>query len=147
MLTQIVPYQMFGPLRFGESRREDCVAAYGNPIKINKSRLGQEQYHYQDFIIRFDAVTSIVRACTLLPNAETTVDDLPITWDRSFLRQGCERDGNPSDVYGFIVLPSLGIAVTGIHDDDRSQMAITVISKDDFDIWSKGKPFRFVEAK
>jgi len=36
-------------------------------------------------------------------------------------------------VYGFIVLEHLGIAVTGIHDNDPSQLAITAFSKGEFD--------------
>lgn len=50
-------------------------------------------------------------------------------WVETVLRRGEER-------YGFVVLHSLGIAITGIHDGDESQMAITVFSPGDF-----GDPF------
>ena len=43
-------------------------------------------------------------------------DPLPL-----FLR----RDSQPLEIYGFLIFRELGITVTGYHDDDASQRAIT----------------------
>lgn len=129
----VVPYQSFGPLGFGKSSKSDCVAALGEPRKASKDREGVEEFHYSGFIIRFDPTTSTVREVTLLPRTAASIDDIHLTWDHDFLRRACDRDGSPRDVHGFIVLENLGIAVTGIHDNDESQLAITAFSRGGFD--------------
>ena len=69
----------------------------------------------------------------MLPRTKAVIAGINVTWDQAFLRKACEKDGSPRDVYGFIVLTKLGIAVTGIHDDDESQLAVTVFEKGAFD--------------
>ena len=78
-------------------------------------------------------MTNLVRECTLLPKASATIDGIKLTWDNEFLRKACDRDGNAKNVYGFIVLNNLGIAITGLHDKDKSQLAVTAFSRGDFD--------------
>ncbi len=129
----VEPYKSFGPLNFGESTREDCMAQFGTPKQIRKNREGAEEYHYDEFIIRFDSVTNTVRECTLLPWAKASIAGFDITWDRAFIKNAYNFDQSPQNVYGFIVFNRLGIAVTGIHDHDDSQLAITAFSKGDFD--------------
>lgn len=115
------------------STRANCIANYGEPDRIRANRKGAEEYVYSNFTARFDPNTGLLRECTLLPKTAGLVDDIEITWDTDFLRRACERDENPRDVYGFIVLTRLGIAVTGIHDGDDSQLAITAFCEGAFD--------------
>jgi hypothetical protein len=138
----IVPYKSFGPLMFGQSTKADCVPLLGKPTKVSRNREGIEEFHYVGFIIRFDSSTSTVRECTLLPRTVAGIGDIGLTWDQEFLRRACDRDGSPRNVYGFIVLKNLGIAVTGIHDNDESQLAVTVFSEGDFDdLLAEAVPF------
>jgi len=144
---EIKPYKSFGPLVFGQSSRADCVQLFGRPIQIKRNREGVEELHYDQFIIRIDPQTLAVRECTLLPRTDAIIAGIKITWDKSFLRRVCELDGSPKDVYGFIVLDHLGIAVTGIHDDDESQLAITAFSKGEFDdLLPESVPFAIPSA-
>lgn len=130
---KIEPFISIDSLFFGESTRKDCISLYGKPINIRTNREGIEEFHYDEFIIRFNPLSNTLRECTLLPEATATIHGINVTWDRVFLREACELDGNPVEVYGFVVMQSLGVAVTGIHDDDRSQLAVTVFSKGEFD--------------
>jgi hypothetical protein len=130
---EIKPYISFGPLVFGQSSREDCVRFLDAPAHIRINREEVEELHYGQYIVRLDRSTHTVRECTLLPHADATIDGIKVTWDQNFLRRVCERDGSPRNVHGFIVLNHLGIAVTGIHDNDDSQLAIGAFSKGDFD--------------
>ncbi len=130
---EIRPFNSLGSLRFGQSDRSDCVACYGEPKVIRTNHEGIEEFHYKRFIFRFDSVTNLVRECTLLPKASATIDGIKLTWDNEFLRKACDRDGNAKNVYGFIVLNNLGIAITGLHDKDKSQLAVTAFSRGDFD--------------
>ena len=142
MTIEIIPYSAFGPLNFEKTTKDECVLSLGEPLKKRTNRKGIEEYEYQQFIVRFDSKTSTVRECTLLPYADAIVDGIRVTWDRNFLRLACKQDESPRDVYGFIVLQRLGIAVTGIHDDDESQLAVTAFSKGEFnDLIRDSAPF------
>lgn len=99
---------------------------------MRTSREGIEELHYDQFIVRLDPSTLTVRECTLLPRTDATINGIKVTWDQSFLRRACELDKFPREIYGFVVLYSLGIAITGINDGDESQLAITVFSAGDF---------------
>lgn len=141
-MIDVNSYVSFGTLRFGESSQDDCVASYGAPVETRKNHEGLEEFHYEGFVIRFDRDTNLVRECTLLPTTPAKVGGIDLTWDKSFLKRACEHDGDAKDVYGFIVLRNLGIAVTGIHDGDESQLAVTAFSKGDFDdLLSEGATF------
>src|SRR5688500_4822505 len=139
---EIKPYKSFGPLEFGRSSKEDCEQFFGKPTRIKINREGVEEFHYDQFIIRFDRSSHTARECTLLPRMDATIDGIKVTWDKEFLRRVCERDGSPKNVCGFIVLLRLGICVTGIHDDDESQLAIGVFSEGEFDdLLAESVPF------
>ena len=129
MSLEVIPYDRFGLLRFGQSQREECLTHYGPPESICKNRELVEEFHYNAFVVRFDPKTNAVQECTLLPGAVATIDGMELTWDQDFLRQACDRDGDPLDSLGFIVLKKLGIAVSGIHDHDKPQLAVTVFRK------------------
>lgn len=134
---KIESYECAGALRFGEATKDDCVAAFGKPERSEKSRDGEDEYHYDGFIIRFGAASHRFRECTLLPQFAATISHsgktVSVTWDREFLRQICALDGAPVVAYGFLILRRLGVAITGLHDGDDSQLAITVFSQGDFD--------------
>lgn len=139
---KIKPYQSFGPLNFGKTTKEECLQLFGQPLQRGVNREGIEELEYEQFIFRFDSVKLTLHECTLLPYMEAVIEDIAVTWDVAFLREVCKADGAPRDSYGFIVLPSLGIAVTGIHDNDRSQLAITVFSKGSWDdLFVESVPF------
>lgn len=141
-MKNINPYVSVDSLQFGKSTPENCIALYGKPNSIRKNRESVDEYEYDEFIFRFDPASNTLRECTLLPKAVARIQNLDVTWDRKFLEKACQQDGHPVDVYGFIVLPTLGIAVTGIHDDDRSQLAVTVFAKGEFDeLIREGSPF------
>ncbi len=140
----IEPYKSFGSLILGKSKRDDCVRIYGEPISTRKNREGVVEYHYDTFIIRFSPTSDTVQECTLLPQADATIAGIDVTWDKDFLQCACEHDGSPKNVYGFIVLTNLGIAVTGFHDEDESQMAVTVFSDGSFDdLLRESVPYEF----
>ena len=140
---QIDPYDSVDSLRFGNSKKSDCVTLYGEPKTIRTNRYGFAEYHYDDFILRFDPITETLRECTLLPFKDATVGGIKVTWDRRFLTAACQADGDALESYGFIVLRKLGIAITGIHDDDESQLAITAFTEGDFDEFlENADPFR-----
>lgn len=142
MPIKIVSYKSFGKLFFGQSTVADALVEYGDPEKKTEDRLEGIEYIYSEFIARFDAVSGLFKEATLLPYSNAIVNGIEVTWDRKFLSAMCHGHGVVYDVYGFIVIPGMGIAVTGIHDDDSSQLAITFFKTGGFDdLMYKGKVF------
>jgi hypothetical protein len=138
---QIIPYKSVGELRFGIAK-DQCLKLLGDPNTIRFNRKGFEELEYNGLIVRIDPASHKVCEFTLLPLTNGNIDGIEITWDKDFLAKACKIDGSALDIYGFIVLRKLGIAVTGIHDDDRTQLAITVFSEGAFDkLLARGYPF------
>lgn len=138
----ITPYDSVDQLQFGKSDVADCMNRFGDPEQVRTSRSGHVQYVYSDFIARFDGIKGTFREFTLLPKCSAVIGTIPVTWDRAFLLSLCEVDGFPVESVGFVILPRLGVAVTGIHDDDPAQLAVGAF---EFGIWDeplkRAKPF------
>ena len=124
----VEPYVSVDSLRFGESVGIDYLKIKGNPESIQKNQSGDEELIYPDAVFRFDRETSRFRECTLLPYTTAEIGGIRVTWDREFLKACCFADGTAVESYGFVVFRRLGIMVSGIHDDDASQLAITAFA-------------------
>jgi hypothetical protein len=145
---KLLPYQGIDSLRFNVSTQSDAIALYGAPATDRKNRNNVTELHYKDFILRFAPITETLRECTSLPYAKATINNVDVTWDDTFLRQLCKLDDAPRDASGFIVFPALGLAVTGIHDQDESQLAITLFDRSDLEEFVRGSaPFMMPEQK
>ncbi len=138
MTLEIKSYIGIDKLRFDYSTKDDAVALYGMPVSERITRLGNIEYEYAYFILRFNANTSKFFECTLLPYAQAIINSTVITWDKDFLKKLCQIDGAPKNSYGFIILSKFGLAVTGIHDDDDSQLAITVFRQKELEEFLEG---------
>ncbi len=131
MLT-IKPYVSVGGIAFGGAEFE-CIGKLGSPLATNVNREGVVELVYARIIVRLDPIERRVGEFTLLPKCKSRIEGIEITWDTRFVESACKLEGKPREVYGLVVLRNLGIAVTGIHDDDASQMAITVVNRGAFD--------------
>lgn len=138
MSLEIKSYTSIDDLRFENATKNDAISSFGKPSVERKTRLGNVEYKYNDFILRFDSLTSMLLECTLLPYVKATINGIKVTWDKAFLKKICELDGTPKNSYGFIVLGKLGLAITGIHDSDESQLAITIFHKSELDEFLEG---------
>lgn len=144
---RIVPYESVGPLRFDESNQDDCIQRFGEPDAVRKSRTGKTEMCYERFIVRFDSSKHVMIEVTLLPFCEGTIRGVEITWDHCFLSTLCKMDSSALNIFGFIVFLELGVAVSGIHDNDHAQLAISAFRRGDFDgLVAKGMPFSMSEC-
>lgn len=138
----IEPYKSVGPLHFGVTQPGECIDHLGQPTNIGRNREGAQEYHYDGLIVRFTPHTHVVYECTILPKTAVIINNIELTWDKTFLKKACTYDGAPQNVFGFIVFRRLGIAVTGIHDNDESQLAVTAFCEGAFDdLLLEGVPF------
>jgi len=138
MTLEIKSYIGINNLRFEHSTKNDAISCFGKPNMERKTRLGNIEYEYDYFILRFAPLTYTLLECTLLPYAEATINGIAVTWDKNFLKQLCQLDGSPKNAYGFIIFSKIGLAVTGIHDNDESQLAITAFCKNELNEFLEG---------
>lgn len=131
---KISKYKSFGPVNFGTSETE-VVKQLGNPRNTRTNNENELEYHYDDVIVRYDATSKLVREGTLLPkeSGEFQINDMVLDWRDDFLKTLCLADGDPNEFYGYIVLFNLGITLTGFHDGDDPQKAISAFSLGDWD--------------
>jgi hypothetical protein len=45
------------------------------------------------------------------------------------MRQLIDKDSNPCESVGFVIFPNLGISMTGFHDNDPDEKAVSVSKK------------------
>lgn len=116
----------------------DAIVIFGKPEYERKTRLGNMEYDYGSFILRFCSKTGGLLECTILPGIPVKINEIDVSWDVGFLKKMCGIDGSPKNSYGFIVLGKLGIAITGVHDRDESQAAITVFNRKELEEFLEG---------
>lgn len=130
MTITIEPYQSVGLLRFGMSQGE-VIAAIGDPKQLTKNRTGNP-------VLWYEGLNATIENGSLVEVGFGPEEAVSVLGVRPFSEPGgftmlCELDGNPQEVLGFIVLENLGITLTGFHDKDDSQKAITVFERGRWD--------------
>ena len=128
----IVPYQSVGPIRFGMSSAE-LVQAVGAPTNSRENSSGELSFQYPAFSVRLSAKDQTVAEAGFSSANDVRLGDVNIFGSITAFEKLAELDGNPLEYLGFIVLLNLGITMTGFHDDDPSDRAVTVFARGRWD--------------
>ena len=140
-MIAIESYKSIAGLSF-DTDEADVIAKLGSPVRRSENRERELELHFTGFILRFDSKTGGLRECTLLPPSEGTINGLAVSWTTDFLDWMLTIDRDMVEVLGFVVSLKLGIAVTGFHDGESSQLAIHAFRKGDWDMFQERmKPF------
>lgn len=131
-MFQIIPYQSVGPIRFGAPSTE-LTKALGAPRRIDKNRRGEPDYEYEGFNVRLSDKDQRVVEVGFSPSVDVRLDDVEIFSSPSAFEELIKKDGSPFEYVGFIILLNLGITLTGFHDNDPSQKAVTAFTKGRWD--------------
>ena len=141
MDLECVGYSHVGPLKFGDPL-ERCVREFGDPDCENRQNGNELNLHYSDKICRFSGKDNLFVEATLIPGAIGSINGVNISWNPDFLKSVLILDSSPLEYLGFVVLDDIGLSMTGFHDDDSSQLAITLYSSGRWSTFlSKGRPF------
>lgn len=140
-MIKINSYKDISGVGFGGSEA-DAIAFFGQPVRRSVNREQEQELHFTDFILRFDANSGQLRECTLLPECRCMINDHHVSWNDDFIQWLASEDAGLMEVLGYIVSLKLGIAVTGFHDGDESQKAIHAFRQNDWDMFRKRmRPF------
>lgn len=142
---EIFPYVGAGPITFGMSP-ERVESILGLPELVERNHLNQRVEHRAFMNVGYSndgglALNHIGFGRQMIGvrygDLKIFVDDVDLV-----VQALCTDDGAPGVYLGFLVLANLGLALTGFHDNDRSQLAITLFPKGAWDNrLSKVRPF------
>jgi hypothetical protein len=121
------------------------VATMGEPQRVTKNHLGNLElwYDHMNVIMEGDRLVEAGFA----PDMPVSICGIHPFTDPDAFASLCELDGSPCEVLGFVVFRRLGITLTGFHDKDESQKALTAFTSGRWDVLeSQMKPFHFQPA-
>jgi hypothetical protein len=131
-MIEIAAYNHANGARFGCGEAE-VIALFGEPVSRIVNREGELEFHYPKHVARFDADSKQFRELTLLPGCEASLNGIPVIWEPGFLSSLHALDPDLVEVLGFILSLKMGLALSGFHDDDHSQMAVHAFREGDWD--------------
>ena len=125
----LFPYIGADPLKFGMSPAE-VEGVLGTLESSDKNHMGQRVEHRSFMTLGYSQATNgalnhigFGRQMTGIRYGQLKIFDGQC---QHILRVLASEDGNPLIYLGFAILPNLGFALTGFHDNDESQLAITL---------------------
>jgi hypothetical protein len=136
----ITPYEAVGDVRFGMSR-DQVIAALGSPKMTTRDRGGNVLLVYgtQDVTIGPEGMVE----ASFVPGAPVMIAGVDVFTDPDAFLELCRIDGAPKEMLGFVIFLNLGLTMTGFHDLDESQKAVTAFARGRWDVLlSELKDFR-----
>lgn len=125
---EIISYVGAKPLLFGMNQGQ-VEAIIGPPQNMTTNGFGEPDASYQSFSIRYSKQNKTLVEIGFSPTAIVTIRGInPFTQESAF-RDLVRQDSSPYEYVGFIILLDLGITLTGFHDRDPSQLAITAFAR------------------
>jgi hypothetical protein len=141
IVFEIAPFEAAGPIRFGMTRTE-VHAALGDPIRETRNRRGEIDESWGAVSVRYAVEDGRVVEVGLVPPAIATYKGHDVFASPDSMRLLQADDPAPMEYMGFVVFLLLGITLTGFHDDDDSQRAVTAFARGRWDhLRSKLRPF------
>lgn len=121
------------PIRFGMSQAE-VASVVGTPERVKQTRLGEQEEQRAGVLVRYSKTGDGVVEITFLPTETLLFNGLNL-FQVDPIQALLLSDPAAFEWVGFIVFLSLGVAVTGYHDNDPSQRAITVSKRGRWDAY------------
>jgi hypothetical protein len=125
----------FAPLLIGMSRHEIDEVLDELPTPDRAGLDGEEAFRYIDSHVRVVMRNNQAVEIALVPPAQVSFRGKPVFENHSVWREIVAVDGEASQFLGFIVLRRLGLTLTGFHDVDRGQLAITAFEHGRWDVF------------
>lgn len=134
MMTEfaIEPYQGAGPFRFGMNEAAVLTLEQRPPRKTTNPRK-EPDWDFGAYSIRFGADDRLLCEIGFSRECSVRLDDVDIFSHEDALIKILQKDSNVFEFYGFLVFFGLGITLTGFHDRNESEKAMTVFRRGRWD--------------
>ena len=141
---EIISYVGAKPLLFGMTQSQ-AEAIIGPPEGIiTDDDLGETGASYDALNIQYSKQDRTLVEIGFSKTAKVTILGINPFIQKNGFRELLRHDSCPYESYGFIILLDLGITLTGFHDNDPNQLAITAFARGRWDGWKKKlKKFQF----
>jgi hypothetical protein len=123
-------YSGVNDILFGASP-SDVATKFGPPKRMRTTPLGELEETRGSFFCRY-AQWRLVEV-SFGPEESVSFAGVDLFHSPTALETLLLSDPDPGELHGFLVFLKLGIAITGIHDGDTSQLAVTVFPKGRWD--------------
>lgn len=121
------------PLLLGMNREQLDRVMCEEP-KVSPSRIaGEEVLQFESANARVVMRKGRTVEIAVTPPANVIFKDKPLFQDPSVWRAVVAEDGDAQECLGFIVLQKSGLTLTGFHDNDPAQLAITAFERGRWD--------------
>lgn len=139
MQFQIQSYEGPFPLRLAASEAE-VIELLGEPNTKSTNFRGDRIFDYDHMNLAFDKNGKVIHV-GFVPGSSVVFRGRDVFDPRTF-DELLALDGAPMEVVGLVVLLNLGIALSGFHDRDETQKAVTVFARGAYDrLKGRMKPF------
>lgn len=127
----IKPYVGAGGIAFGMTR-DQVGTILGDPIRVGKNILGERDELREGIRVTYSTDGGVVEI-GIFPPAEAVYEGINLFDTVDPISVLLRDDPEPSESVGFLVFLRLGVTVTGIHDHDDAQRAVTVFVRGRWD--------------
>jgi hypothetical protein len=127
MKLEVLPLVGVGPVRFGMSPAE-VAAVLGGASRTRTTSLGEAEEVRDGITVRYDKATHGVVEIAIDTGISLTLGATPILEGDAPIAALLQRSRDVVECLGFLLFLDLGIAVTGFHDGDEEQRAVTLFA-------------------
>ena len=143
MTFEIVSYVGAKPLLFGMTE-DQAERAVGAPLKTSVNFLGERNSNYEGFNISHSAQSGGLVEVGFSSDVNVVIRGVELFREPEAFPKLLQQDSCPYEHVGFIILLDFGITLTGFHDNDPFQRAITAFTRGRWDhLKGKFKKLKF----
>lgn len=126
------PYEGAGSIKFGMSR-EGASEILGPPNSTTTTSMGEVEDDWGLITLRYDVDSETVAEIAFHPNSGIEFEGKQLYNEDELTSFLSSKDDSPYECFGFVVFLEIGIAITGFHDGDVGERAITAFKKGRWD--------------
>ena len=141
MLFRLVPNQGLFPILIGMSYEQLGAALGSNGTERPKGSTSRDVW-FDNCNARVTIESERVAEVSVTPPSDVIFEGRSLFSDTNCWRNLVALDPQPMEAVGFVILKSLGVAFTGLHERDQSQFAVTMFEAGRWDALSPLTPFK-----
>jgi hypothetical protein len=130
MIYTIKPLVGVGDVKFGMTS-EKVEEIWGSPISVTTTMLGEREERRADVTVRYDE--SGVVEFTFLPDTDLFIGRVNLFTASDPAAVLLNYDPAPKESLGFLIFFKIGVVITGYHDGEEDQRAITTFTGNRWD--------------
>lgn len=129
---EIVSYVGAKPLLFGMTVAQ-AESIVGPPLRTSINNLGEQNAQYKSFSIRYSSQHGALAEVGFSTDAKVAIRGIDLFHDPEAFLKLIREESSPYESFGFVILLDLGITLTGFHDNEAGQRAVTAFVRGRWD--------------